>query len=112
MPSASAILRQDQCVLPSVSFCCVLRAMRACTWAVATRLATFVAWIEARNPVLLEALFPTRDGRSGRAQAAHDLGVGRAVSQRQNQPCAEDITGRQRARLRPLSQLHSLFVGY
>ena len=75
------------------------------------RLAAFVARIEARDPVLLEALFPTRDSRSGRAQAAHDLGVRRAVSQRQNQPCAEDITGGQRARLRPLSQLHSLFVG-
>jgi hypothetical protein len=76
------------------------------------RLAAFVAWIEARDPILLEALFPTRDGRSRRAQAAHDLDVGLAVGQRQNQPGAEDITGRQCARLRPLSQLHSLFVGY
>src|SRR6267378_3749897 len=30
------------------------------------RLAAFVAWIEARDPFLLEALFPTRDSRSGR----------------------------------------------
>ena len=36
-PSAAAILRHDQCVDPSEGFCCVLRAMRACTAASATR---------------------------------------------------------------------------
>jgi hypothetical protein len=55
------------------------------------RLAAFVGWIEARDPILLEALFPTRDGRSSRAQAAYDLDVSRAVSQRQNQPRAKNV---------------------
>jgi hypothetical protein len=36
-PSAFAIFRHDQWVEPSVSFCCVLRAIRACTLASATR---------------------------------------------------------------------------
>jgi hypothetical protein len=67
--------------------------MRACTLGGRhARLAAFVAWIETRDPILLEAPFPTRDGRSGCAQAAHDLDVSRAVSHRQNQPRAEDIT--------------------
>jgi hypothetical protein len=35
-PSAAAILRHVQCVDPSAGFCCVLRAIRACTAASAT----------------------------------------------------------------------------
>jgi hypothetical protein len=66
-------------------------------------LTALVTRIEPRHCLFFEPLLPARDSGSGGAQASHDLGVGRTISQRQNQPRAEDISGGQRARLRPLN---------
>jgi hypothetical protein len=63
-----------------------------------------MSWIQAGHAMLLESLLPTGNGWTRRVQLDLDLTPTLAVSQRQHQSGAENITGRQGSRLRPADQ--------
>lgn len=66
-------------------------------------LTALVTRIESRHGLFFEALLPARDGGSGCAQLRIISALGLAVSQRQNQPRAEDVSGVLGVRLRLLA---------
>jgi hypothetical protein len=56
------------------------------------RLAALVLCLQAIDAVLLEALFPAGDGRRGCPQRLLDFNVAKAIGEREDQPCAKDIS--------------------
>jgi PAS domain S-box-containing protein len=66
--------------------------------------------LQAFHTFLLKTALPLRHGWRTRPQLPFDLAIAHSISQRQNQSCTEDITRRQRSRLRPPLQLIPLFA--
>jgi hypothetical protein len=75
------------------------------------RLTAFVSRIEPVQSFLFKSLLPSGNRRCTGLQRSHNVAVGSSFRQRQDQPRAKHVPGRQRPRSRPFIQLVSLFVG-
>ena len=65
--------------------------------------------LQAFHTFLLKTALPLRHGWRTRPQLAFDLAIAHSISHRQNQSRTEDITRRQRSRLRTPLELITLF---